>query len=84
MPYIKANERKKYTKAIEELVDKIESEGQLNYVVTKILYGLVEKWGERYATYNKLVGALECIKQELYRKRISKYEDLKEFENGVI
>jgi hypothetical protein len=31
-----------------------------------------------------MVGALECCKLELYRKRIAPYEELKERENGPI
>jgi len=37
-----------------------------------------------YADYNEVIGVLECVKQELYRKVISKYEDKKEKENGTV
>jgi len=37
-----------------------------------------------YQTYNDVIGVLECIKQELYRRFVSKYEDLKIKQNGDI
>jgi len=38
----------------------------------------------KYKRYNKAMGVLECIKQEFYRRVISKYEDQKIEENGDV
>ena len=67
---------------IEWLANKIENEGQFNYVITKIAHRLIKKWGEKYAHYNAIVGVLECVKQELYRRRIAPYEDKAIEKNG--
>ena len=87
MPYIKADNRKKYRKILEELVKILktlpaeEVDGELNYVVTKILK---EVYPLRYFHINKAVGVLECIKLEYYRRVAAPYEDLKIKEAGDV
>jgi len=69
LPYIKAGKRNKYEKILENLVKILktlppeEIDGELNYVVTKILK---EIYPLRYFHINKAVGVLECIKLEYY------------------
>jgi hypothetical protein len=58
--------------------------GELNYVFTEIIYNYLERNGEKYQTYNDIVGALECCKMELYRRRVMPYEDKKIAENGDV
>jgi len=58
--------------------------GVLNYFVTKLMLGIIKRFGESYDTYNALVGVLECAKQELIRRRLSPYEDKKCKENGDV
>ena len=80
MPYIKAENRKKYEKILEELVKILKTlspekiDGELNYIVTKILK---EIYPLRYFHINKAVGVLECIKLEYYRRVAAPYEDQK-------
>lgn len=87
MPYIKSENRKKYEKTLRELVDNLktlppeEVDGELNYVVTKILK---EVYPLRYFHINKAVGVLECIKFEFYRRVAAPYEDLKIKESGDV
>jgi len=87
MPYIKPERRKKYTKVLEDLISILKSlppeevDGELNYVVTKILK---EVYPLRYYHINKAVGVLECIKQEFYRRVAAPYEDLKIKESGDV
>ena len=87
MPYIKAEKRKKYTKIIDELTKILktlppeEIDGELNYVVTKILK---EIYPLRYFNINKAVGVLECIKLEYYRRVAIPYEDSKIVKNGDV
>jgi len=88
MPYILKQKRDVLDPAIEELVeafgklDASDFAGNLNYVVSKLLTSLFPT--PNYRCFNDMVGALECCKLELYRKRIAPYEDLKERENGPI
>jgi ribosomal protein S3AE len=87
LPYIKPDNRKKYEKILEELVKILktlppeEIDGELNYVVTKILK---EIYPLRYFHINKAVGVLECIKLEYYRRVAAPYEDSKIKESGDV
>lgn len=87
MPYIKSENRKKYEKVLQELLGILkalppeEVDGELNYVVTKILK---EVYPLRYFHINKAVGVLECIKLEFYRRVAAPYEDLKIKESGDV
>jgi hypothetical protein len=58
--------------------------GDLNYLVTQLCQELLEVKGESYSTYNEIIGALECAKLELYRRKIAGYEDKKIAENGDV
>jgi len=87
MPYIKSEKRGKYDIALRELVDILKSlpaeevDGELNYVVTKILKGV---YPLKYYHINKAIGVLECIKLEFYRRVAAPYEDAKIKESGDV
>ena len=87
MPYVKQYKRNKYEKILQELVKILkalppeEIDGELNYVVSKILR---EIYPLRYFHINKAIGVLECIKLEYYRRVAAPYEDLKIEETGDI
>ena len=82
MPYIKKEDRPKFSYGISYLWPA--NPGELNYVLTEIIYNYLERNGEKYQTYNDIVGALECCKMELYRRRVMPYEDKKIAENGDV
>jgi hypothetical protein len=77
----------KYEKALHELVGILKSlppeevDGELNYVVTKILKGV---YPLKYYHLNKAIGVLECIKLEFYRRVAAPYEDVKIKESGDV
>lgn len=87
MPYIERKSRAKWKSVIEAVkreVSKLkanEIEGELNYLITSILHGT---YRPKYFSYNRAIGLLECIKLEFYRKKVAKYEDKKEKENGPV
>jgi hypothetical protein len=92
MPYIKQEKREFYRPEIDDLVEKltnfsspkhIVSVGELNYVFSKILWTIFDQ-NPSYTLGNGLVGCIECVKQEFYRKRLASYEDLKEKEHGSL
>jgi len=57
--------------------------GELNYVITKeILLYLGTR--PKYENYNEVMGVLECVKQELYRRAVAPHEDKKRKENGDV
>ena len=87
MPYIKPENRKKYDTILKELVSILktlppeEVDGELNYIVTKILKGV---YPLRYYHINKAIGVLECAKLEFYRRVAAPYEDIKIKESGDV
>ena len=58
--------------------------GELNYTITQLCETYRFKHKTSYATFNDIIGALECAKQEYYRRMIAPYEDTKIIENGDV
>ncbi len=87
MPYIKKNQRSPIDKLIDPLISHLRSlpiedqDGSLNYAVTKIIKRL---YPQKYFHYNRALGVLTAITQELYRRVIGPYEDTKIKENGDV
>lgn len=79
MPYIKEDRRESIDKRLD-----INKAGELNYMFTQLIINYIEKKGESYQTYNDIIGAMECCKLELYRRKVSIYEDKKIKENGDV
>jgi hypothetical protein len=87
MPYITKEKRERFRihlKGLKKLIKTQISVGELNYLLTSLCNFYLESKKECYQTYNDILGSLECSKQEYYRKNISKYEDIKEIENGPL
>jgi hypothetical protein len=55
--------------------------GEVNYVISSIIWELF-KYKRSYTIGNNLIGVLECVKQEFYRRQLAPYEDKKIKENG--
>lgn len=87
LPYIKPEKRPELDKIIEQIVrhfekiDERDRDGQLNYLFTKTLKSLYKP---SYFNYERVIGLLECIQHEFYRRWVSSYEDAKMKENGDI
>ena len=80
MPYINKEDREN----IKDFTKSPTNAGELNYLIHLILSNYVDDLGESYQTYNDIMGVLEGVKLELYRRRVAKYEDKKIKENGDI
>jgi hypothetical protein len=81
MPYIKPEERA----SIDNLLAfRPVTPGELNYAITKLVNEYVTAHGKNYATLNAVVGALECAKQEFYRRVVAPYETQKALENSDV
>lgn len=90
MPYIKKERRDKYTKYIDELTKLFINNGkdvpllgEVNYVFSRIIWNIFDN-NKSYISGNNLMGVVECIKQEFYRRKLSKLEDEKIKSNGDI
>lgn len=80
MPYITADARARLDKG-----GKPETPGELNYAITRLVDDyLIQRGGIRYAHLNEVIGALECVKLELYRRVAAPYEDQKLNETGDV
>lgn len=91
MPYIKQDRREVFDPEIGVLVDKLTNHsntepasGEVNYVISKLLVGILRKRGTSYGLANLLHGALVCVQLEFYRRWVAPYEDIKIKENGDI
>ena len=87
MPYIEQERREQLEPALCKLVNELAmglSEGELNYVITRIVHHWVVEKGICYATFNAAIGVLGCAKAELYSQHIIPYERKKEAQNGKI
>ena len=82
MPYIKAAARER----INLQLIKVEPEniGELNYTITAVILRYLRREYETYDRLNAIVGVLEAIKQEFYRRVVVDFEDMKMKENGDI
>lgn len=58
--------------------------GELNYELTLVCLEHLHNNGERYETFNQIIGALEACKLEFYRRLVVPYEDKKKEENGDV
>ncbi|RMH34263.1 MAG: hypothetical protein D6690_11010 [Nitrospirae bacterium] len=80
MPYISQNARTRLAQG-----GAPETPGELNYLVTRLLDGYLERKGPlSYASLNEAIGVLECAKLELYRRLAAPYEDRKRLETGDV
>jgi hypothetical protein len=84
MPYINPEKRQELDGIVDELSSKIESGGDLNYVITRLAHRRLQELGHRYGSMEQVVGTLECAKMELYRVVAAPYEDIKIEENGYV
>lgn len=90
MPYIIKADRTQFDPDIEKLISALTNKGfskakagDLNYAFSKIVWTIFDR-DPSYALANELMGMLDCVKQEFYRRKVSKYEDQKITENGDI
>lgn len=84
MPYIAKEAREKFLHDIYSLSSSIKTPGELNFVITKLALNYARRHKLSYHTLNELIGVLECVKLEFYRRLVSSYEDTKSSQNGEI
>jgi hypothetical protein len=58
--------------------------GELNYLISRIVDTYIQVKGKNYQNLNEVIGVLECVKQEYYRRIAAPYEDKKIAENGDV
>ncbi|UCC73692.1 MAG: hypothetical protein JSV86_03795 [Gemmatimonadota bacterium] len=87
MPYITQESRALYDNALTRLAETVSDatpDGDLNYVVTRILSDWLQKRGLSYTAIADVVKVLETAKLEFYRRIAAPYEDGKAALNGDV
>ena len=84
MPYILEKDRPKFAKAIEDLAIKIESKGDLNYVISDLVGRLILKTKISYTQISEWIDGVDGAERELTRRLLDPYEDIKIEENGDV
>ena len=78
MPYILQKHKFK-------MMDNHTHPGELNYKLAALVDKyLAEKGGPSYRNYNDVIGVLECLKLEIYRRFVGPYEGQKLIDNGEV
>lgn len=81
MPYITKEQRDRIDRMIFPAHIGVLSDGELNYFLTKIL---LAREPSTYSNFMSIIGTLECVKQEFYRRAVAPYEDKKQIANGDV
>jgi len=80
MPYITKVRRK----LLLSKKDQANTPGDLNFLITTEVLKYIQNKGTCYTTFNDVLGVLEAINQELYRRLIVPYEKSKILANGDV
>ena len=83
MPYINHINRNLFDSHIEKLSDAVVVPGELNYIFTRLCDNYIND-KKCYDSINAAIGALECAKQELYRRVAAPFENEKWHSNGDV
>jgi hypothetical protein len=84
MPYIKEIDRNKFDYLIKQLEERIESKGDLNYIISELTARLILKTGISYTSISNWIDGVHGAERELTRQLLHPYEDQKIMENGQL
>ena len=90
MPYISKENKEVLKECLESLAGRLDDfssdffPSTLNYIIYYLIKARIREWELSYKLINDIIGALECCKQEFYRRIVIPYEDKKIRENGDI
>lgn len=88
MPYIPQADRAKFDYGLLGIKNAIHehglSNGELNYLMTRLAVMYLAKHGTSYNTISDVVKAFECAKLEFYRRCVAPYEQKKLDSNGDV
>lgn len=58
--------------------------GELNYLMSQLVKGYLAENGVSYTSLNAVIGVLQCLSMEVYRRLAAPYEDDKLAQNGEV
>lgn len=84
MPYIKKEDRIKFQQILDiiHFDELVQNEGELNYLISSICVTYLNQKGFKYAVMNQIIGVLDLVEKEFYRRLVAPYENKKIKENG--
>jgi hypothetical protein len=85
MPYIVNARREDFQDFLEKVKGlRIDTAGELNYLLTQLMLTYLAQHGENYRMMNEIIGAVECAKAEFIRRKLIPLEEAKRAENGDV
>lgn len=84
MPYIPSQKRPWIDEHVSFLADNLESPGELNYAITRLLVRYLHGLGLSYTDASAALGVVSDVRDEFYRRVVAPYEDAKRYENGDV
>ena len=88
MPYITQKKRDRLEPLIVKFKDLMRqeeiSDGELNYLITRICIYFGRWGGKSYTRLNMVAGVLTCVFAEYNRREVAPYEDKKKKDNGDV
>jgi len=84
MPYIEAVDRTPFDADIEILARKVDSPGQLAYIVYRLMGRVVSRWGGHFVDFALVRGVVMEAVDEFRRRQTVPYEEAKKATNGDV
>lgn len=84
MPYIKIQTRKDMADTIKDLNCFIENKGDLNYAICELVGRTILENKINYTNMSEMIDAVHDAEQELRRRLLEPYEDIKRVENDDV
>ena len=84
MPYISKVIREHLDTKIDSLMDDIQTTGDINYVISRIIGIFLLRNGISYQVMGRILGTLHAAANEFYARIMRPYEDTKIAENGDV
>ena len=86
MPYIKRSDKEPYDDHISALRDEMHAckKGELTYILYAIALGYIKNEGRSYTNISTAISCLIDSAEELRRRELNPYEDVKMLENGDV
>lgn len=84
MPYIKDKDKQEMSNAIEDIKAFIISKGDLNYAICELVGRVILEGKISYTKISEWIDAVHDAEEELRRRLLNPYEDIKMFENGDV
>ena len=84
MPYVARMFREHLDPYIKMLGGNVTSVGDINYVVTRVIGQYLKRKDLNYGNIAGVIGTLQCVILELYRRVAVDYEETKIIQNGDV